>query len=342
MSQAEYDALTAQAESIYAAGYDAANSSYWADALNAGGAAYAESLTLHYANRYPEVVGRLGGCMPAAGLYLLGYADLNKAGQLQASSGKVWTLAEGDVPGYSDLWSEMKAAFMLNDGDVNGLLVMSEYLSVGDGLFDFVNRAYAELNAVGEAAGYVSGILKSGQYTVDLLLTADPGDALYAALAQVPVVPVAYYGDLAMGEIGFPKGDLSGVWAKAAQPVGAGAYALMSHENGVAVFAANENYYLGAPKTAEVQLIETAVTDALMKIVTGELDAATLLMTAELEQMICSLNVDTKALAGNCIACYDVGEGSVLVTSSVRMAGLAGIYDTEGGWIADAHLIEIR
>ena len=342
MSQAEYDALAEQAESLYAAGYDAFNPSYWVDALNAGGEAYAESLTLHYCTKYPEVAGRLGGCMPAAGLYLLGYADMNKAGQLEALSGKKWTLAEGDVPGYSDLWSEMKAAFMQNDSDVNGLHVMSDYLSVGDGLFDFVNRAFVEFSVGGEESAFVSGILKGGEYTVDLLLTADPGEALYAALAQVPVVPVAHYGDAAMGEIGFPKGDLSGVWAKAAQPVGAGAYVLDSFENDVAVFTANENFYLGAPKANTVQFVGIADADALTKIVTGELDAVVLLLTEELEQMICSLNVDTKALTGNCVACYDMGEGRMLVTSSVRTAGFAESYASGSSWIGDAHLIEIR
>ena len=91
------------------------------------------------------------------------------------------------------------------------------------------------------------------------------------------VAPLHYYGsdelfDVANNSFGFPKGDLSSVRAKTTQPMGAGPYKFVKFENGVINFEANENYFLGAPKTKYMNFLETQEADKLNGAITGTID----------------------------------------------------------------------
>ena len=67
------------------------------------------------------------------------------------------------------------------------------------------------------------------------------------------IAPLHYYGDPAQYDydthrFGFPKGDLSIVREKSAQPFGAGPYRFVSFEDGKVTLEANPYYYKGEPK----------------------------------------------------------------------------------------------
>ncbi len=127
----------------------------------------------------------------------------------------------------------------------------------------------------GDSAANISGITKTGDNSLRVHLTEVSAPAIYQL--AVTIAPMHYYGnpdlyDYDNNSFGFPKGDLSSVRAKTTQPLGAGPYVFQKFENGVVSFTANENYFLGAPKTKNVQFLETSDTDKLNGVVTGTID----------------------------------------------------------------------
>jgi len=127
----------------------------------------------------------------------------------------------------------------------------------------------------GESAANIAGIEKTGEYSVRVTLTQVDAAAIYQL--GVIIAPLHYYGDAAKydydnNQFGFEKGDLSTVRAKTTQPMGAGPYKFDKFENGVVYFVANEDYYLGAPKTTYMQFKEMNDTDKLNGVITGSVD----------------------------------------------------------------------
>ena len=127
----------------------------------------------------------------------------------------------------------------------------------------------------GESAPNISGIQKIDDYNFRVVMTEIAATAIYQLSFQV--APLHYYGsdelfDIENNSFGFPKGDLSSVRAKTTQPMGAGPYKFIKFENGVINYEANENYFLGAPKTKYVNFLETQEADMLNGVVTGTID----------------------------------------------------------------------
>ena len=94
----------------------------------------------------------------------------------------------------------------------------------------------------------------------------------------IPIAPLHYYGDPAQYDyenhaFGFPKGDLSMIRAKNAEPLGAGPYRFVSCENGVVTMEANPYYFRGEPKTKTV-IITSAAENAhsLEAVLAGSVD----------------------------------------------------------------------
>ena len=128
---------------------------------------------------------------------------------------------------------------------------------------------------IGKSASSITGIQKKGDYHVRVVMT----EALATSVYQfaLSVAPLHYYGDEALFDIdnhsyGFPKGDLSLVRSKTAQPMGAGPYKFVTFENGMIQLEANETYFLGNPKTKYVNLVEIEELDKLNKVVEGTID----------------------------------------------------------------------
>ena len=127
----------------------------------------------------------------------------------------------------------------------------------------------------GTSAANISGIKKTGDYSMTVSLTQVDATAIYQL--GVTIAPMHYYGDKTKynyenNQFGFDKGDLSTVRAKTTTPLGAGPYKFMKFENGTVNFEANDSYYLGAPKTKYVNFLQTQEDDKLNGVVTGTVD----------------------------------------------------------------------
>lgn len=127
----------------------------------------------------------------------------------------------------------------------------------------------------GESAANISGIQKTGDYSMRVVTTKVDATAIYQL--GVTIAPLHYYGDASLydydnNSFGFPKGDLSSVRAKTTQPMGAGPYKFVKFENGVVNFEANDLYFQGAPKTKYINFLETQEADKLNGVVTGTID----------------------------------------------------------------------
>ena len=127
----------------------------------------------------------------------------------------------------------------------------------------------------GESAANISGIQKTGDYSMRVVTTKVDATAIYQL--GVTIAPMHYYGDASLYDydnncFGFTKGDLSSVRAKTTQPMGAGPYKFVKFENGVVNFEANDLYFQGAPKTKYINFLETQEADKLNGVVTGTID----------------------------------------------------------------------
>lgn len=152
--------------------------------------------------------------------------------------------------------------------------------SAGSALSDLIDKEVYEkypTTAVkfGESAESITGIKKTGKNSLRVVLTEVDATAIYQL--GVSICPLHYYGDTSKfdyenNKFGFEKGDLASVRAKTTKPLGAGPYKFKKFENGVVSFEANENYYLGAPKTKYINFMETQEADKLNGVTTGTID----------------------------------------------------------------------
>lgn len=127
----------------------------------------------------------------------------------------------------------------------------------------------------GDSADSITGIQKTGDYSLRVVMTQVDATAIYQL--GLSVTPLHYYGDASLynydnNQFGFTKGDLSTVRSKTTQPMGAGPYKFIKFENGVVNFEANESYYQGAPKTKYINFLETQEADKLNGVTTGTVD----------------------------------------------------------------------
>jgi peptide/nickel transport system substrate-binding protein len=128
----------------------------------------------------------------------------------------------------------------------------------------------------GDSAENISGIQKIDDYHLRVVMTQVDATAIYQL--GVSIAPLHYYGetdkyDYANNKFGFEKGNLEHVRSVTTQPMGAGPYKFIKFENGVINYEANENYYLGAPKTKYVNFLQCLKDDdKLNGVTTGTVD----------------------------------------------------------------------
>ena len=170
-----------------------------------------------------------------------------------------------------DFWAALKEAY---DGD---LKTLSDTEAADSSLFSLMDNydTYAKGVETGSSVDSIEGIQKTGDYSVRVTLTEVDATAIYQL--GITIAPMHYYGDTAKYDyennmFGFDKGDLSTVRAKTTEPMVAGPYKFIKFENGVVSFEANKNYYLGAPKTKNVQFLESQDQDKLNGVITGTID----------------------------------------------------------------------
>ena len=220
------------------------------------------------------------------------WADLNQAGEAFAQEIVDYCVAAGaaadsnDVAtaasawGFDGLAADATAADFFNamveayEGDY---ATLSGTESAGSSLFDLMEDydSYSIGIQTGDSAANISGIQKTGDYSLRVVMTKVDATAIYQL--AVSIAPMHYYGDASLYDydnnmFGFTKGDLSTVRSKTTQPMGAGPYKFVKFENGVINYEANDSYYLGAPKTKYVNFLETQETDKLNGVITGTVD----------------------------------------------------------------------
>ena len=193
------------------------------------------------------------------------WADVDQAGAKFAqeiadyciAAGYGTNVSEGAAAwGFGGLAADATAAdffAMMVDAYAGDLAKLSSVESAGTPLFDFMENyaAYTKGVSTGSGAANITGIKKTGEYSLEI--TVGKIDPTFIYQLTLAVAPMHYYGDASLynyenNSFGFPKGDLSSVRAKTTTPLGAGPYKYVSYENNVLSYEANESYFLGAPK----------------------------------------------------------------------------------------------
>ena len=273
--------MSARQNLILAAGPDgySANDNYTEDqynyfwnALNAAGEKFAQSIADYVLANYGEANGAVD--FPTA-VALWGYEGCNDAAEMWAA------IVE-------------KYGYDLSDDGINAEVAdtsISEFLTqeLGDRAGEFAAGVQT-----GESAANISGIQKTGDYSMRIVMTKVDAVAIYQL--GVTIAPMHYYGDKSLydydnNSFGFPKGDLSSVRAKTTQPMGAGPYKFVKFENGTVYFEANESYFQGAPKTKYVNFKECiSDDDKLNGVTTGTIDITDPSMSSDTAEAIAAAN----------------------------------------------------
>lgn len=218
------------------------------------------------------------GLQVAMGEFLWGYADgLGEDGLFRDDAGRTYDLKAGRYPTIEEFWELILETYGYDLSD-KGINYESAATSISAFIHDTLLASYPELTVfvrTGDSAPNISGIEKTGDYSVRVTMDSYDAQALYHFIFDV--APLHYYGDKALynyekNMFGFKKGDLSGVRSVTAAPVGAGPYKFVSYENGVVAFEANELYYKGAPKTKHILFREVSDAEKLTGVAAGTID----------------------------------------------------------------------
>ena len=207
-----------------------------------------------------------------------------------------WGFTLADDATVEDFWAAIveKYGYDLSDDGINAEKAsssISELLTAELGDRAGVFSAGVQ---TGESAANISGIQKTGDYSMRIVMTKVDAVAIYQL--GVTIAPMHYYGDKSLydydnNSFGFPKGDLSSVRAKTTQPMGAGPYKFVKFENGTVYFEANESYFQGAPKTKYVNFKECiSDDDKLNGVTTGTIDITDPSMSSDTAEAIVAAN----------------------------------------------------
>ncbi len=181
----------------------------------------------------------------------------------------------------------------------------------------------------GESAANVTGIQKTGENTLRIVLTELDATAIYQ-MGQT-IVPMHYYGEESLydyenNKFGFVKGDLSDVKSVTTKPVGAGPYTFETYENGVVTLKANANYWKGEPKIDYIKFQEGQDADKVPGVQTGTLDITDPSYSAETAKAIADANggpVSGSVITTNMVA--NLGYGYIgFAAKNVCVGGESG------------------
>ena len=259
---------------LAAAGEDNTDFTYWTedqqkafwDAVNDGGVKFAQ-----------EIVD-----------YMVANAGVEEGDVVSAASGWGFDLEDG---------ATAKDFFLAIGENYGWNFSAMEKETAGTALADLIPEDVYNYSTVGvetaESAKNISGIVKTGDYS--LRITTSELSAAFIYQLNMPIAPLHYYGDTSKydydnNQFGFDKGDLSVVRSKTTKPLGAGAYVFKDYFDGTVYMDANENYFLGAPKIAHLNVKETQEADKLTGVQTGTLDVANPSYSSEVSKQIAEIN----------------------------------------------------
>ena len=209
---------------------------------------------------------------PAFAQTIVDYVIANYGTTGVADSAAMWTyegLAEDATA--ADFWNAIVEKY---GGDV-ATAVATEVAETP--FSDLLDNEYKVGVASSDSAPNVSGIVRTGDYSMTIHMTSYDATAIYKM--SLYIAPLHYYGDESLydyenNSFGFPKGDLSVVREKTTQPMGCGPYVFEGYSNGVVTLSANEYYYLGKPATQNLLMQESVDSDYVPGIITGSYDLA--------------------------------------------------------------------
>jgi peptide/nickel transport system substrate-binding protein len=222
---------------------------------------------------------------------------------------------EGDVTGAAANWGFELADgatakdFFLAIGDAYGWNFSSmEAETAGTALSDLIPEDVYGYSTVGvttgESADYISGIQKTGDYSLRVVATEIDATMIYNL--AVPIAPLHYYGDESKYDydahsFGFDKGDLSLARAKTTTPLGAGPYIFNDYSNGTVYMEANPTYFKGEPKTKYLNILETQESDKVTGLTAGTIDITDPSYSTEVANQIAEYNGGDESLDGSVI-----------------------------------------
>ena len=252
--------MTTLAKAIAAAGRDNADFTYWTE----------EQQTKFWDNfdkgLVPFTQGIVDACVEAGAA---AEGDVAAAGAAWGFSGEATTVEDLAL----EIGNQYGWSFSAMEKEVGNSDALSAMMD------EDVYNDYPTIGVkTGDSAANISGIKKTGDYS--MTVTLDKVDATAIYQLGVTVAPMHYYGDPSLydydnNQFGFPKGDLSSVRAKTTVPMGAGPYKYIKYEDGVVYFEANDNYFLGAPKTKYLNFQQCmSDDDKLNGVITGTIDIA--------------------------------------------------------------------
>lgn len=177
------------------------------------------------------------------------------------------------------------------EGDYNTLSDTEQ--ADGVTIWGLLDPAYHVGVETGESAPNISGIQRTGDYSMRVVATKIDATMIYQL--QVPIAPMHYYGDESLydyenNSFGFPKGDLSGVKEKTGKSLGAGPYIMKDYSNGVVYMDANPNYFKGAPKIAHLNFMEAAEADKVTGITAGTMDITDPSYSTDIASQVADIN----------------------------------------------------
>lgn len=257
---------------------------FWAD-IDAAGAQLCQEIVDYcletHLDQYAQVIGSTKEAIladPALqvkfAMFMWGYAD---------------TYVDGATT--ADFWAALLDAY---EGDVRAAESTEK---VATPLKDFIEGYEAKYGAqvsTGSGAASISGIVRTGDFSLNLHMTEYTPDALYELALYI--APLHHYGDAALydyanNSFGFTRGDLSAV--RAQQPaVGCGPYVVESVDAGGVTLRANENYYKGKPAVETLRIADFGRNGGLNAVLDGEADLAVAQLSASNVAAISAANGD--------------------------------------------------
>ncbi|MDE6260641.1 MAG: ABC transporter substrate-binding protein [Oscillospiraceae bacterium] len=237
---------------------------------------------------------------------ILDYLEANGYSGTVAEQAPNWGYEVAEDATVADFWDAIVDNF---DGDI---VTAVDVETAGTSFWSLVPAEYQVGVETGEAAPNVAGIVRTGDYSMEVTLEQLDVQAQYQL--GISINPMHYYGDPAQydydnNKFGFTKGDLSIVRDKTPSPIGFGPYTFVSWENNTVTLKANPNYYLGEPKIKNIVFRSMDDKDLIPALEAGTVDVVSPSYNKQAVEQISKIN------NGEGVT------GSVITTQSVANLG---------------------
>ena len=182
------------------------------------------------------------------------------------------------------------------DLSADGLEKEAGDVTLSDALDEALGNRAGEFRTgvqTGQSAPNISGIQKTGDRSLRIVLTEVSATAIYTL--NTAIVPMHYYGEEALYDyesnmFGFTKGNLSDVRSVTTTPQGGGPYRFVSYAGGTVTLEANPRYWKGQPKIKYIQFREGQEADKVSGVVAGTIDVTDPAYSTETAKSISEAN----------------------------------------------------